>query len=109
MGKVKKFFKTAYKVLLAIGAASESINNVTNTYVDTVTAPDRLKSLKADAEKRQRDLDNYDADRALRQTDVYSRMKTSNISYINDYGYNGYDSNNLYQDDLDIYNTDQYL
>ena len=74
------YFKAADAITVGAQAANATANAITNI----ASMPSVIKSRKADAEKRQRDLDNYDADRALKQTDTYARMKTSNISYVND-------------------------
>lgn len=59
------------------GDVATSVKNV-------ATLPDQIKQAKAKTKIDQYNADHLDEINTLKKTDTYSKMKTSNISYVND-------------------------
>lgn len=69
--------KTASDVLGAVNAGANAVANV-------ATLPDQIKQAKYKTKIDKDRLDHLDEDRALKKTEVYGKMKTSDIHYIDD-------------------------
>lgn len=69
--------KTASDVLGAVNAGANAVANV-------ATLPDQIKQAKYKTKIDKDRLDHLDEDRALKKTEVFGKMKTSDIHYIDD-------------------------
>jgi hypothetical protein len=89
-----KFYRGADALQTGLNIANTAANTVnaaTNAAYNIATFRDRQanaklqnQNMELQQEKLKRDLQNYDADRALKKTEVYGKMKTSNIQYVDD-------------------------
>lgn len=69
--------KTASDVLGAVNTGANAVANV-------ATLPDQIKQAKYKTKIDKDRLDHLDEDRALKKTEVFGKMKTSDIHYIDD-------------------------
>lgn len=69
--------RTASDVFGAVNAGANAVTNV-------ATLPDQIKQAKYQTKIDKDRVDHLDEDRALRKTEVYGKMKTSDIHYIDD-------------------------
>lgn len=70
-----------------LGMAStlaSTVNNATNAAYNISTFKDRKEAQKYQTEKLRREVEDYDKAQALKKTEVYGKMKTSNIQYVDD-------------------------
>ena len=70
-----------------LGMAStlaNTVNNATNAAYNISTFKDRKEAQKYQTEKLRREVEDYDKAQALKKTEVYGKMKTSNIQYVDD-------------------------
>ena len=68
----------------AASAVTGALNNGANAAVNLATIPSQIRGRKADADIRAWNAAHMDEANARQWTDTYGRMKTSNISYVND-------------------------
>lgn len=83
---VKRSHKMANidSILGSANRAVSTVNTAANAAYNIATFKNRMNEQKYKTEKLKKDVENYDADRALRKTEVYGKSKTSNIQYVDD-------------------------
>ena len=69
--------RTASDVINAVNSGANAVTNI-------ATLPDQIKHAKYQTKIDKDRVDHLDEDRALRKTEVYGKMKTSDIHYIDD-------------------------
>lgn len=68
----------------AASAVTGALNTGANAAVNLATIPSQIRGRKADADIRAWNAAHMDETNARQWTDTYSKMKTSNIGYVND-------------------------